>query len=211
MTAWERSLTILIDYVDAGSKFVFGLGYEEHLFAFRVLPTIIFFSTLMSMLYYLGVMQFIVKMVAIVMQKTLGTSGAESLSAAANIFVGQTEAPLVISRMSPDDSVRNYGCFGRSFATIAGGVMAAFIGMGINASDLLRHLFITPAAIVICQDHATRSRRTRDQGDIKLDVEKNGDNLIHAAPMVQPMGSNGHQCCRYADRIHCYHLPCVTV
>ncbi len=91
----------LLDYVDAGASFVFGTAYLEHYFAFRVLPTIVFFSALMSLLYYLGVMQFIVKWLAVAMQKTLGTSGAESLSASANIFVGQTEAPLVIKPMLP--------------------------------------------------------------------------------------------------------------
>jgi concentrative nucleoside transporter, CNT family len=93
--------TALLGFVHEGSKFVFGTpgdpeGYKQHYFAFVVLPTIIFMSTLMSILYYLRIMQGVVEGVAWIMQRTMGLSGAESLSAAANIFVGQTEAPLVI-------------------------------------------------------------------------------------------------------------------
>ena len=86
----------LLNCSDTGSEFLFGESFQDHRFAFQILPTIIFFSALMSVFYYLGVIQKIVGAMAIVMQKTLGTSGAETLSAAANIFVGQTEAPLVI-------------------------------------------------------------------------------------------------------------------
>jgi concentrative nucleoside transporter, CNT family len=173
----------LLNYVDAGAEFVFDKPYKEHYFAFRVLPTIIFFSSLMSMLYYLGVMQFIVKNVAIVMQKTLGTSGAESLSAAANIFVGQTEAPLVIkpyvAKMTKSELM---AVMVGGFATIAGGVMAAFIGMGINASDLLTASVLSaPAALVIAKIMQPEVEEPVTKGTVKLDVEKNGDNLIHAA------------------------------
>jgi CNT family concentrative nucleoside transporter len=83
----------LLSCVDAGTSFVFGPTYADHFFAFKVLPTIIFFSAFMSIFYYYGVMQKIVGVMAIVMQKTMRTSGAETLSAAANVFVGQTEAP----------------------------------------------------------------------------------------------------------------------
>jgi CNT family concentrative nucleoside transporter len=103
-TAWGSRAFDAVDFafnkllscVDAGSTFVFGPGFSEHFFAFKVLPTIIFFSAFMSIFYYYGIMQWIVGKFARLMQLTLGTSGAETLSAAANIFVGQTEAPLVI-------------------------------------------------------------------------------------------------------------------
>jgi CNT family concentrative nucleoside transporter len=81
----------ILDSVSAGSLFVFGDAFSEHFFAFKVLPTIIFFSAFMSIFYYYGVMQFIVSLFARLMQVTLGTSGAETLSAAANIFVRQTD------------------------------------------------------------------------------------------------------------------------
>ena len=99
-------------------------------FAFNVLPTIIFFSALMSVLYYLGIMQLVVKGIAWVMQKTLRTSGAETLSAAGNIFLGQTEAPLLIKPFvkTMTASELNTVMVG-GFATVAGGVLAAYVGM----------------------------------------------------------------------------------
>ncbi|MEZ6116662.1 MAG: nucleoside recognition domain-containing protein [Pirellulaceae bacterium] len=105
----------------------------------------------MSILYHLGVMQRIVALFAYVMQKTLGTSGAESLSAAANIFVGQTEAPLVVRPyiQSMTLSELNAVMVG-GFATIAGGVMAAFVGMGIDAGHLVTASVISaPAALLM--------------------------------------------------------------
>ena len=137
--------TGILSYVEEGSLFVFkmhgldtGANNLLNSFAFGILPTVIFFSSLMSILYHLGIMQLIVKAVAFVMQKTLGTSGAETLSAAANIFVGQTEAPLVI-RPYVDKmtlSELNVVMVG-GFATIAGGVLAAFAGMGIDPGHLM--------------------------------------------------------------------------
>src|SRR4029079_4491811 len=84
------------DLADEGSKFVFGDDFKDHFFAFKVLPTIIFFSSLAAMLYYLGIMQWVVKSMAVLMQRLMGVSGAESLSASANVFLGQTEAPLLV-------------------------------------------------------------------------------------------------------------------
>ena len=86
----------LMDCVDEGSRFVFGPNFEDHMFAFRVLPSIIFFAALMQVLYYAGIMQRVVTALGFVVPRTLGTTGPESLAAAANIFVGQTEAPLVV-------------------------------------------------------------------------------------------------------------------
>ena len=103
-----------------------------------MLLTIVFFSALMSILYYLGVMQKITEWIDWLMQRTLGTSGAESLSSAANIFVGQTEAPLVIRQYVADmtRSELNAVMVG-GFATIAGGVMAAYVAMGIDACHFM--------------------------------------------------------------------------
>ena len=124
----------LLNCVDEGAKFMFGESFTDHFFAFRVLPTIIFFSAFMSIFYYFGIIQKVVGALAIVMQKTLGTSGAETLSSAANIFVGQTEAPLVIrpyiSTMTKSEL--NAVMVG-GFATMAGGVLGALSAMGINA------------------------------------------------------------------------------
>src|SRR5689334_6000657 len=91
-----HAFTWVSDLADEGSKFVFGERFLEHPFAFKVLPTIIFFSSLAAMLYYLGVMQWVVRGMAVVMQRLMGVSGAEALSASANVFLGQTEAPLLV-------------------------------------------------------------------------------------------------------------------
>ena len=110
-------------------------------FAFWILPSIIFFSSLMSMLYHVGLMQFLVRQIAWVMQRTMGTSGPESLSAAANIFVGQTEAPLVvkpfIGTLSGSDL---HAVMTGGFATVAGGVMAAYVGFLRDIPGIAGHL-----------------------------------------------------------------------
>lgn len=173
----------LLDCVDKGSAEVFGPGFTEHFIAFKVLPTIIFFSALMSILYYLGIVQILVQAVAWIMQKTLGTSGAESLSAAANIFVGQTEAPLVIrpyiQAMTQSElmSVMVGG-----FATIAGGVLAAYIGMGIDASHLITASVISaPAALLIAKVLQPETEEPKTLGVVRVKVERTATNFLEAA------------------------------
>ncbi|HNW44969.1 MAG TPA: Na+ dependent nucleoside transporter N-terminal domain-containing protein, partial [Elusimicrobiales bacterium] len=124
----------LLSFTDEGSKFLFGgllnnasIGY---VFAFQVLPTIIFFSSLMSVLYYLGIMQKIVMFFARIMIRLMNTSGAESLVASANIFVGQTEAPLAIRPyVASLTESELFVVMTAGMGTIAGGVMAAYAGM----------------------------------------------------------------------------------
>ena len=153
-------------------------------FAFGVLPTIIFFSALMSILYYLGVMQMVVRFFAIIMQKTLGTSGAETLSAAANIFVGQTEAPLVIKPYVNDMTLSelNVVMVG-GFATIAGGVLAAYVGFGIDAGHLMTASVISaPAALMIAKIMQPETEVPRTAGGSALETEKTKCvNVIEAA------------------------------
>lgn len=133
--ALNYTVTSLVDFTSVGSKFLFGSLADikdpwGFVFAFRALPTIIFFSSIMSGLYYLGVLQKIVKAVAWVMQKTLKTSGAETLSAAANIFMGQTEAPLLIRPyIAKMTSSEVFSVMVGGMATIAAGVEGAYIGM----------------------------------------------------------------------------------
>jgi len=173
----------LLDCVDQGSMTVFGTDFAEHFIAFKVLPTIIFFSSFMSILYYLGIVQTLVRAVAWVMQKTLGTSGAESLSAAANIFVGQTEAPLVIrpyvSTMTQSElmSVMVGG-----FATIAGGVLAAYVDMGIDASHLITASVISaPAALLIAKVLQPEVEEPKTLGNVTVEVERTATNFVEAA------------------------------
>ncbi len=157
-------------------------------FAFNVLPTIIFFSSLMTVLYYLGVMQAIVKAMAWVMMRTLGTSGAETLSAAGNIFVGQTEAPLLIKpfvarlTMSELMAVMTAG-----FATVAGGVMAAYVGMlvayfpGIAGHLMAASVMSAPAALVIAKIMVPEREEPVTRGVLDVEIENPDANVIDAA------------------------------
>jgi CNT family concentrative nucleoside transporter len=178
----DKAFTTLLSCVDAGSEFVFGPGFAEHFFAFKVLPTIIFFSAFMSIFYYYGVMQFIVSLFARLMQVTLGTSGAETLSAAANIFVGQTEAPLVvrpyISTMTTSEL--NAIMIG-GFATMAGGVLAAFVDMGISAKHLLSaSVMAAPAGLMIAKILQPEVDEPKTLGHVKLDVKDPSANVLEA-------------------------------
>jgi concentrative nucleoside transporter, CNT family len=157
-------------------------------FAFNVLPTIVFFSSLMTLLYYLGVMQVVVKGFAWIMMRTMRTSGAETLSAAGNIFVGQTEAPLLIKpyvagmTMSELMAVMTGG-----FATVAGGVMAAYVGLLIAFfPDIAGHLMAAsvmsaPAALVFAKIMWPETAEPATRGDLRVAVEKVDANVIDAA------------------------------
>ncbi len=116
-------ITRFLDFTDAGASFVFGERFKEFYFAFKVLPTIIFFSSFITILYYFGILQWVVKVFAKVMIRAMGTSGSESLSASANIFVGQTEAPLLIRPYVPTMTKSELmAVMTGGFATVAGGV-----------------------------------------------------------------------------------------
>ncbi len=142
--------------VGAGTGFLFTAGDDTSLvrtFAFGVLPTVIFFSALMSILYHLGIMQRIVGAMAVIMRVTLGTSGAETLAAAANVFVGHTEAPLVV-RPYLAIMTRSELCamMVGGFATVTGGLLGVYAGMGIDISHLLTASVISaPAALLIAK------------------------------------------------------------
>lgn len=157
-------------------------------FAFSVLPTIIFFSAFMAILYHLGIMQRLVYFVALIMQKTMKTSGAESLSAAANIFVGQTEAPLVIKPFIEKMTYSELACImSGGMATVAGGVMASYVGMlSGNFPEIAGHLIAAsvmsaPAALVFAKILVPETEVPETSGSIDLQVEKVDQNLIDAA------------------------------
>ena len=127
-----------LDFTDAGASFVFGATFTDHLFAFKVLPTIIFVASAMTLLYYFGVLQRVVEGIAWVMMRSMRTSGAESLCGAANIFVGQTEAPLFIRPYVPRLTQSElHAVMVGGFATIAVGVMAVYISFGVPAVHLI--------------------------------------------------------------------------
>ncbi|MFB6355434.1 MAG: nucleoside transporter C-terminal domain-containing protein [bacterium] len=157
-------------------------------FAFNVLPTIIFFSALMSVLYYLGIMQKVVEFIAWIMMKLLGTSGAETLSASSNIFVGQTEAPLVVKPFVKDMTLSELTTvMVGGFATVAGGVMAAYVGLlkshfpGIAGHLMTASIMSAPAGIVMSKLVKPETERPETRGDVELNVEEAYSNVIDAA------------------------------
>jgi len=177
----------ILGYTDEGSKFIFGglhntekIGFS---FAIMVLPTIIFMSTIMSILYHLGVMQKVVQAAAWLMVKVMGTSGAESLSAAANIFVGQTEAPLVVKPYVNDmTNSELMALMTGGMATVAGGVLAAYVGFGIDAGHLLAaSVMSAPAALVCAKLIVPETQVSKTAGSVEFHFEKKTVNFIDAA------------------------------
>lgn len=183
----------LQSFVESGTRFVFGVDRALKTdtaadrffqsFAFGVIPTIIFFSSFMSVLYYLGLMQHVVRGMAWVMRRAIRCSGAESLSAAANVFVGHTEAPLVIRPyLSGMTESELHAVMVGGFATISGGVMAAFVGMGINAGHLVTASVISaPAALLIAKVIVPETAMPQTMGRIRVETPKQGSNVIEAA------------------------------
>jgi len=192
----SRIFVRVISFAMEGSAFIFGsladpsnLGF---IFAFQVLPTIIFFAALMSVLYHIGLMQKIVQAMAWVMLKVMRISGSESLSVAANVFVGQTEAPLVvrpyIAKMTESEL---FTMMVGGMATIAGGVLAAYITMLGGADEAVRifyakHLLsasimAAPATIVIAKLLKPEVDESLTRGKVTLHVEKTATNVIEAA------------------------------
>ncbi len=179
--------TSILNYTNEGSEFLFGpltnVPKTGFIFFVMVLPTIIFMSSLMSVLYHLGVMQVIIRAFAKVMSFVMGTSGAESLAAAANIFAGQTEAPLVvkplISKMTKSELM---ALMTGGMATVAGGVLASYVGFGIDAAHLLSaSVMSAPAALVCAKLMIPETEESLTKGDLKLELKDSSVNLIDAA------------------------------
>jgi CNT family concentrative nucleoside transporter len=192
----------LLDFAVVGSSMVFGplgdksvwprimtnvLGPEgarySVLFAFQVLPTIIFIAALFAVLYYFGVMQIVVRGFAVVMHRVMRASGAESLNVAASIFMGQTEAPLTIRpylpRMTESElmTVMTSG-----MAHISGGIMAAYILFGIEAQHLLTAVIMTaPGTLMMAKVFVPETEVPETMGRVRLDVERTDVNVIDAA------------------------------
>ncbi len=196
----------LLGFVDKGSGFVFGnlinMSFDVvnesgevagkamlgMVFAFKVLPTIIFFSALMAVLYYLGIMQIIIKGFAKVMSKTMKSSGSETLSVSANIFVGQTEAPLVVrpyvSSMTKSEIM---AVMAGGFATVAGGVLAAYVGFlkdlipNIAGHLMTASVMSAPAALVMAKIMFPETKESKTAGSVKLHLPKTDANIVDAA------------------------------
>lgn len=197
------------DFTDEGRKFVFQINPPQkeadadkiedkkdaklagenkatallRTFAFGVLPTVIFFSALMSILYYLRIMPMIVSAMGWLMQKTFRTSGAESLACAANVFVGHTEAPLVVKPYIPTMTRSEVmAMMVGGFSTISGGLMAIYAGMNISAGHLLTASIISaPAALMIAKVMVPETERPLTIDGQSLEIERVGENLFDAA------------------------------
>ncbi|XP_077330980.1 solute carrier family 28 member 3 [Lithobates pipiens] len=173
-----------LEYSDTGSKFVFGEKYLDHFFAFKVLPIVIFFSTVMSMLYFLGFMQWLIKKVGWIMQITMATTPTESLVAAGNIFVGQTESPLLIKPyLEHLTKSEIHAVMTAGFATIAGSVLGAYISFGVSSSHLLTaSVMSAPAALAVAKLFWPETETVKINMKQGLQLEK-GDarNILEAA------------------------------
>jgi CNT family concentrative nucleoside transporter len=177
----------LIGYSQAGSKFVFGDqlgGSQPVVFAFQVLPIIIFISSLFAILYYFGVMQVFVRGMAIVMQRVMGASGAESTNVAASIFMGQTEAPLTIRPfLAGLTESELFTIMTSGMAHVSGAVMAAYVLMAhVEIRHLLTAVIMTaPATIMLAKILMPEVDKPATAGGVKIIVEKPGINVIDAA------------------------------
>ena len=171
-----------LNFSDAGAKLVFGDGFEEHFIAFKILPTIVFFSSFISLLYYYNILPRIVAAMGWGMMRLMKTSGAESLSCAANIFVGQTESPLMIKPYLPDLTRSElHAVMTGGFATIAGGVMAAYISFGIPAEHLISaSVMSAPAALAISKLLYPETDKPQTRGKILTQIEQKSTNAIDA-------------------------------
>lgn len=181
-------VTRILGFSYAGSEFVFGEIGKQHssfglVFAFQVLPAIIFVSALFAILYYVGVMQIVVRAFAIGMNKVMRASGAESLNVAASIFMGQTEAPLTIrpflSRMTRSElmTVMTAG-----MAHVSGSIMAAYIAMGIEARHLLTAVIMTaPGTIMMAKIIEPETETPETLGGVKVEIPRTDVNVVDAA------------------------------
>jgi CNT family concentrative nucleoside transporter len=179
----RRVVNGIIDCGNAGSTFLFGDGFQEHFFAFSVLPLIIFFSSLTAVLFHWGVIQKVIKLLAWSMVRIMDVSGSESLAAAANVFLGHTEAPLVV-RPYLDSMTRSelMAMLTGGMATIAGSVMAAYVGLGVDAGHLLAaSIMSAPASLVIAKIMVPEREVSLTKGQVRVEVPRQGRNVIDAA------------------------------
>ena len=189
----DKSINILIGFSSSGSDFLFksyidGVGFHPGLinFAFSTLPTIIFFSSLVAVLYHFGILQAIIKFIARRMQLTLGTSGSETLSVAGNIFLGQTESPLMVrpfvSKMTKSELM---AVMTGGFATVSGGVLAIYVSWLTDIQGIAGHLLAAsvmsaPAALVVAKIIYPENEESQTMGDVNVNIEQTNINGMEA-------------------------------
>jgi len=190
-------ITNIIGYAGFGARFVFAWLAEDQtflgairrepvgpiIFAFVVMPIVIFIASLFTILYHLGIMQRVVKAMAILMSKTMKTSGSESLASAANVFMGQTEAPIVIAPYIPTMTRSELlALMIGGMATVSGAVLGAYISLGIDARYLLTgSIMAAPASLLIAKLLMPETEESVTAGKVKLEVERTHVNVIDAA------------------------------
>ena len=187
--AASKGVNQMLHFSEAGSRFVFGdaLGSNSQfgvIFAFQVLPIVIFIASFFSILYYLGVMQWMVKAMAVVMQRVMGASGAESTNVAASIFMGQTEAPLTIKPfLAGLTESELFTIMVSGMAHVSGAVMGAYVLMAhVDAKHLLTAVIMTaPATIMLSKILKPEVDTPATAGGVNIVVEKPGVNIIDAA------------------------------
>ena len=189
----DKSINILIGFSSSGSDFLFksyidGVGFHPGLinFAFSTLPTIIFFSSLVAVLYHFGILQAIIKFIARRMQLTLGTSGSETLSVAGNIFLGQTESPLMVrpfvNKMTKSELM---AVMTGGFATVSGGVLAIYVSWLTDIQGIAGHLLAAsvmsaPAALVVAKIIYPETEESQTMGDVNVNIEQTNINAMEA-------------------------------
>ena len=188
----DNAITTLVSFSDSGSTFLFKSYVSGSVhpslenFAFRTLPTIIFFSSIISVLYHFGIIQKIVRVFAKIFQKTMFISGTESLSVSANIFLGQTEAPLMVrpfvNKMTKSELM---AVMTGGFATAAGGILAIYVSWlsdipGIAGHLLTASVMSAPAALVIAKIIYPEVDKSNTMGDLNVDIEQTTTNAMEA-------------------------------
>jgi CNT family concentrative nucleoside transporter len=189
----DTSINILIGFSSSGSDFLFksyidGVGFHPGLinFAFSTLPTIIFFSSLVAVLYHFGILQSVIRFIAKRMQQTLGTSGSETLSVAGNIFLGQTESPLMVrpfvGKMTNSELM---AVMTGGFATVSGGVLAIYVSWLTDIPGIAGHLLAAsvmsaPAALVVAKIIYPETQESKTMGDLNIDIEQTNINAMEA-------------------------------
>jgi CNT family concentrative nucleoside transporter len=185
-----RGVNAMLEFSEAGTSFLFGpqLGTKAGpygvIFAFQVLPIIIFIASFFSILYYLGIMQWLVRAMAVGMQKVMGVSGAESLNVAASIFMGQTEAPLTIKPfLAGLTESELFVIMTAGMAHVSGSVMAAYVKVaGVSITHLLTAVIMTaPATIMLAKIFIPETQKPVTAGRVDIQVEKTAVNVIDAA------------------------------
>ena len=190
--ALDNAITTLVSFADSGSTFLFKSYVSGSVhpslenFAFRTLPTIIFFSSIISVLYHFGIIQRVVRIFARIFQKTMFISGTESLSVSANIFLGQTEAPLMVrpfvNKMTKSEFM---AVMTGGFATAAGGILAIYVSWlsdipGIAGHLLTASVMSAPAALVIAKIIYPETEKSDTMGDLNIEVEQTTTNAMEA-------------------------------